>query len=76
MTPIRLLWTAGPDGVAHVRIGASLRTGCGRVPVAERSNWTHEARCVICAAAAEAARPPVCPHCRKPMRREVVPAGA
>jgi len=76
MSDIRILWTAGPDGVAHVRIGASLRTGCGRVPVAEVMTWTPESRCVICTAAAEAARPPVCPHCRKPMRREVVPTGA
>jgi hypothetical protein len=73
---IRLLWSAGPDGIGHVRIGNSLRTGCGRVPVEERMGWPQDSRCVVCNAAAEAARPPVCPHCRKPMRREVVPAGA
>lgn len=73
---MRLLWTAGPDGVAYVSVGKLLRTGCGRVAVEERSNWTHEARCVTCQAVADAARPPVCPHCRKPMRREVMPAGA
>ena len=69
----RILWTAGTDGIGHVRIGGSLRTGCGRVPVQERLTWTVESRCVICTAAADAAMPLVCPHCRKPTRRAVVP---
>ena len=68
---MKLTWTAGPDGVGHVRVGGSLRTGCGRVPTTESMSWTAESRCVVCVTAAEAAQPPVCPHCRKPMRRAV-----
>lgn len=70
----RLLWTAGPDGTAHVRVGGSLRTCCGLVPVAEQLAHPERERCRVCLEGAEAADPTRCPHCRRPYGRRRVPA--
>jgi hypothetical protein len=43
---IRVLWTAGPDGIAHAHVGN--RTACHVSPIAERYAWPTLSRCPAC----------------------------
>lgn len=45
----RPIWVAHePDGVAHAQLAGSLRTPCGRIPVAERFGYALRVRCATC----------------------------
>lgn len=55
MTGPRVEWQADRDGVGHVRIGAALRTPCGRRPIDPRHAWPIDSRCETCTTALEAA---------------------
>lgn len=51
--PVKIVWRAGNDRLAHAHRQGALRTACSIEIVQERLAWPAFRRCLICRAAVE-----------------------